>query len=181
MGNSDQNPTSEEQVQEQAGSLMLHALKHRKENIQELVDLLAAMDTAIAGLPKVVAVMEELGGSCRTPPRITDLGTPEEWKEKGTEEASRMALQSLQDIIDGHFSMLRTFCNSIRACAKSQAMFARYLKHVATMLLPYMVSDSFAADCSHAAMKMGKGDEALRAFAQAKFPSVFNKKPTDEH
>lgn len=178
---SDTKPDPEKVLRESAGNLMLHALKHREENIGEMVHLIAAMETAMAGLPKVVEAMEEFGGSCRTPPRIDDIEIPDAWNDQIGEKAGKKMFQDLQNILDGHFAMLRVFSNSMRACAKTQITLSKYLKHVATMLLPYMVSDSFAGDCSHAAIKMGKGDEALRAFAQAKFPSVFNKKPTDEH
>jgi hypothetical protein len=72
--------------------------------------------------------------------------------------------------------LILTFSKSVRALAKTQVTLARQVGTLATVALIYTSSNTFLHDASTLAAKLGKGDEALRTFAQSKFGNIFTKK-----
>ena len=130
---SDPEMTKEELAREQLGNLMLHALKHKRENIEELVGYLLTSEKAMKGLPNFIEAVE-------------------------TGKVSNEQLGQM-----------------VRTLTKTAINQAKAIKQLSTFMMILVSSQTFDSAATDAAIKLGKGDEAVRAFAQSKFGKLFGR------
>ena len=57
----------------------------------------------------------------------------------------------------------------IRALSKSCRAQSKIIQNLSAILLVYLIGDSFQSDAAKAALRVGRGKEALREFGRAKF------------
>lgn len=121
--------TEDEEVvaREQLGNLMIHAIKHKKENLDALLGFMEFAHKSAQGLPRFVEAI--------------DAG------KTSNEQLGQM----------------------VRVLAKTAAEQARAIRQLSTFMMILVSSQDFDKAATEAAIKTGKGDEAIRAFARTKF------------
>ena len=142
MSNPDKGDVLEpvELVKQQIGNLAVDQLKNRRQNIDELLKRLEVAETLTRNLPKLVEACDEL------------IATPTE--------------DNCYDVVSGAEKQL---ARSVRALAKGQLGLAKSVRFMGSFLLPYLSSSDYMSDCVEMANKVGRGQEALRLMAAAKF------------
>jgi hypothetical protein len=164
---------TEEIVKDQIGNFMMHAMKNHEENIVELLKGIEASETMLRGLPNIVSAMGDLaqidGEHAAALARVIEASEAGGEAYDVVSDVEGALARAQKNTIEQQ----RILARSVRACAKTQVTLAKYLKHSMTMLLVYVGSQDFLKNASESAIKAGRGDDAIRTFAQRKFGDAF--------
>jgi len=131
----------EDRLRNQLGDMMLRAMDNKAEILAEL---LANMDT----LPKMGRGLANFEQFCEEIESLAELGETELLGEKMSP---------------------RAMAQMIRVLSKTCRIQSKMILHLACFALIYGNGNSYDGDASAAAMKFGKGDEALRAMIRSRF------------
>lgn len=129
--------TPEELAREQLGNLMLHAIKHKKENVQAIIDHMSAAEKSVENLPKFIEAVEQ--------------------GKTNNEQLGQM----------------------VRTLTKTCIQQAKAIKQLSTLMMIMVGSKEFDAMATDVAIRMGKGNEAIREFARSKFGDLGAKWASD--
>jgi len=130
-----------EGLRNKLGDMMLRAMDNK---IEILTELLTNMDT----LPKMGKGLEKFETFCQ---EVEDL------KEKAPQEEGAEKMSP------------RATAQMIRVLAKTCRIQSKMILHLSCFALIYGNGSSYDGDASSAALKFGKGDEALQAMIRSRF------------
>lgn len=169
--------TPEDLVREQIGNMALHAVRNKEANVKQVLDHITACDKALAGLPKVAEAAQEViagleAGQASALEEIERLRNDPELSP-----VLKGQLDNFTELADSFCKLNKLYSKSLSALAKTQVGFAKILKHELTLSLIQVSSDRLAQDATELANRMGKGQEAVAAYARNRFPGVFNAQP----
>lgn len=164
----EENLTDEaaDKFREVLGTLMVSmtSKEGRDAALCELAEVFHYAEVMLKGLPKLIDAVAELGDK-----ETLALAKGQLARFARAEGADPEELSDASAMFDVLHSKLRILTNSIRTLAKGQLALAEQNRNMASLLAAYVVSGEASTHAAKAAIKLGKGDEALRALAKAKF------------